>query len=241
MRSRGRLNEAGSIGPARGPTEVALDEISVGNALPGRGGHGEPIQGLGRSNTQMKGTLDAFAATLNATNTLHAGFEAGNAARTAGQRSQIAAQARRVTMFAAPLSRTPHRPALRPARDRRRQPDRASAACSCGAAASRAPLPGSAPGSIPSRTAETAMQRGGTSFDPTPLAEQSAPLLPAGFAAPPTTAAPLTRAEPGPDSAAEPPPGPTRPRPSPAWRGSPRSHRAAWIRGRASPPRRRWA
>ena len=275
--------------PVAGPS---LD----GGALPGSGSYGDPIQGLGQSNAQMKGTLDAFTATLNATSTLNAGFEAGNAARNGEQRSQNeagfeAAQSSRETMFAAPpvtgpmlppnfaeTARVPGQPAFdlngpvpppgapdtgaapetappaTPAADASTAAGQAAAgmaaapaiglgwgaadgAADAAAAAGRTvgglllrggSLAGAyfglGTGSIPSQTAETAMQLGGTAFDPTPLAEQPGPLLPpslpGGFATPPTTAPPpLTLTPPGADIAAKPLPGLTPAPPAPGLEG----------------------
>lgn len=78
-----------------------------GGALPGDGSYGDPIQGFNQINRQMAETQRAFSATLNASNTINAGFEAANTARNAAQRSQLglgfdAAQAARAAAFPAP-------------------------------------------------------------------------------------------------------------------------------------------
>lgn len=92
-----RIRPQGSVAPLGGG----------GGALPGDGSYGDPIQGFRQINQQMAATQRTLTAMSTVSNGINAGFEAANAARTAGQRAQLAAgfeaaQAHREAMFAAP-------------------------------------------------------------------------------------------------------------------------------------------
>ena len=101
--------------PAPPPPPLGSGGDGGGGALPGTGSFGDPIRGFGQINRQMEDTQRVFSAMSTVSNGINAGLEAGNAARTAEQRSQLAAgfeasQARREAMFAAPTVTGPMLP-----------------------------------------------------------------------------------------------------------------------------------